>query len=72
MSRALINCKHIPGWIKPFLLDVAHGGNDVNSAGRAGISTVQVRNRIEKDPVFKQQYEEAVEQGAKRKIRRPY
>ena len=70
MSRALINCKHIPGWVKPFLLDVANGGNDVNSAGRAGVSTRDVRARIEKDPIFKAQYDEAVEQGARRKIRR--
>lgn len=69
MSRSLINCKHIPGWCKEFIMEVAHGRNDVNAAGRAGVSTLQVRDRIESDPEFKQQYEEAVAQGQARTIR---
>ena len=69
MSRSLINCKHIPGWVKPVLLAVANGKNDKNAAQMAGVSTRDVIARIEKDPAFKLQYEEAAEQGARRKMR---
>jgi len=69
MSRALINCKHIPGWVRPFLAEVSNSRNDKNAAGRAGVSTKDVIARIEKDPAFKQQYEDAVAQGQRRKDR---
>ncbi len=69
MSRSLINCKPIPGWVKSFLMAVANGKNDLNSAGVAGISTTQVRDRLAKDPAFQEQYDKATEQGARRKNR---
>jgi len=69
MSRSLINCKHIPGWCKEFIMEVAHGRNDLNAAQRAGVSTRDVRARIERDPAFREQYDEATAQGARRKIR---
>ena len=69
MSRALINCKHIPGWVKPVLLAVANGKNDMNAAQMAGVSTRDVIARLAKDPAFKEQYEAAAEQGIKRKMR---
>lgn len=69
MSRSLIHCKPIPGWVRSFLLAVAGGKNDLNSAGAAGISTVQVRDRLAKDPAFQEQYDKAAEQGARRKNR---
>lgn len=69
MSRSLINCKHIPGWCKAFITEVAHGRNDVNAAGRAGVSTRDVIARIEKDPAFKEQYDHAVAQAQRRKER---
>lgn len=69
MSRSLLNCKHIPGWCKNFILEVAGGRNDINAAGRSGVSTLVVQARINSDPEFKAQYDEAVVQGQNRKIR---
>ena len=69
MSRSLINCKHIPGWVSQVLLAVANGKNDMNAAQMAGVSTRDVITRIGKDPAFKEQYEAAAEQGARRKMR---
>jgi len=70
MSRSLMKCKHIPGWVPMVLNAVKNGQNDVNAAGSGGVSTTQVRQRIQNDPAFKQQYEEAVNQGSKRLLRR--
>lgn len=70
MSRSLMNCKHIPGWV-PFVLNALRNGqNDVNAAGAGGVSTVQVAQRRASDPAFDAQYEEAVGQGRKRLLRR--
>jgi hypothetical protein len=58
MSRALNNCRHVPGWIKPFLAGIKNGYNEKNAAQAAGVSTVLIQKRIEADPLFKQAYEE--------------
>ena len=60
MSSALANCRHVPGWIKPFLAGVRSGYNDRNAAQLAGVGTAVVVKQLERDPIFKGQYEEAI------------
>ncbi len=57
---ALSQCRHIPSWEKPFLEAVLHGYNEKNAANRAGIGTTMIQMRMENDPIFKQEYEDAV------------
>ena len=59
MSRSLIGCKHIPGWVKPFLSSIQNGYNERNAANRAGISTTMVKQRVANDPAFKESYDRA-------------
>lgn len=57
MSRSLNSCRHIPGWIKPFLAATKNGYNEKNAANMAGVGTNMIRQRMESDPEFKRDYE---------------
>ena len=56
-SESLKNCKHIPGWVKPFLVAIKNGYSETNAANRVGISTLVVKRRVDIDPAFKENYE---------------
>lgn len=58
MSQALKNCRHVPGWVKPFLGAIKDGYNEQNAANMAGIGTALVRKHMGRDPEFKKSYED--------------
>jgi hypothetical protein len=58
MSQSLQGCRHVPGWVKPFLAAIKDGYNEKNAAGMAGVGTLMVRQRAEKDPTFKKDYDD--------------
>lgn len=66
MSRALNNCRHVPGWVKPFLAAIKNGYSEKNAAQMAGEGSATIHKQAEKDAIFKAQYEEA---HAKRRTR---
>lgn len=59
MSRALNNCRHVPGWVKPFLAAIKNGYSEKNAAQMAGEGSATIHKRMEKDKIFKTQYEHA-------------
>lgn len=59
MSQSLQGCRHIPGWVKPYLQAIRNGYNEKNAANMAGEGTAVIRRHLEKDELFKKQLEEA-------------
>lgn len=59
MSRSLMNCRHVPGWIKPFLAAIKNGYSEKNAAQMAGEGSATIHKRVETDGIFKAQYEAA-------------
>lgn len=55
---ALPKLRQIPGWERTFLQAISNGYSEKTAANAAGISTVDVKRRMEKDPKFKSRYEE--------------
>ena len=60
MSRALDRCKHIPGWVRPFLAATKNGYNERNAANMAGVGTGVIHRRMESDSEFKENYEKTL------------
>lgn len=59
MSQSLHRCRHIPGWVKPYLQAIRNGFNEKNAANLAGEGTAVIRRHLEKDELFKGQLEDA-------------
>ena len=60
MNAILGKCRHVPGWVKPFLAAVTNGYNHKNAANMAGIGTPTVDQKLASDPLFKAQHDKAV------------
>lgn len=60
MRGALSSCRHVPGWERMFLEAIEHGYSEKNAAGRCGIGTNAVHERLDKDEIFKRKYEETI------------
>ena len=58
MSRSLNQCRHIPGWIKPFLAAIKNGYSEQNAANMSGVGTNTIKARVESDSEFKASYEQ--------------
>lgn len=59
MSQSLQGCRHIPGWIKPYLQAIRNGYNEKNAANMAGEGTAVIRRQLEKDDIFRKELETA-------------
>lgn len=57
---ALPKLRHIPGWERPFLSALQNGHTELVSANCAGVSLKIIKQRAEKDPAFKQKYDEVL------------
>ena len=66
MNTAMKNCRHVPGWERAFLTSLELGTSERTSMHRAGIGAGNVRDRCDKDSVFKERYEHAKAKGAAR------
>jgi hypothetical protein len=67
-TSALISnkCRHIPGWVRPFLAAVKNGYSEKNAAHMAGISTEHIRQYGESNPEFVGTLEHNIANAAKR------
>ena len=66
MSNSLNQCKLRHGWIKPFLAQIKNGLSEKNAANAAGEGTNAIHRLMDKDPVFKADYDAARAQAASR------
>lgn len=65
-SQALSKCRHIPGWVRPFLAAVKNGYSEKNAAQMAGTGAEQIRMYGERNPDFVEQLEHNLANAAKR------
>lgn len=64
---ALKGCRFVPGWERAFLSALEGGYSERTAMSAAGIGTGNVKDRCEKDEVFKERYEAAKAAGANRR-----
>ena len=56
---ALDGCRHVPGWERSFLTALENGYTERMAMNASGIGMANVKNRCERDAVFKERYEAA-------------
>ena len=66
LGGALKKCRHVPGWANTFLTSLENGYTERTSANAAGVGLGNVKDLINKDPKFKQDYENALAIGKNR------
>jgi hypothetical protein len=60
MTSVLKGCRYVPGWERTFLQALENGYSERTAASAAGIGTGNIKDRCDKDPVFKERYEFAL------------
>lgn len=63
---ALKGCRSVPGWELLLIRGLEQGMSEITAMRAAGIGTKHVRDRCEKDPVFKDKYDVAKVTGQRR------
>ena len=56
---ALVKLRHVPSWVRPFLMHIKQGKSEKVAANLSQTGTAAIRRQVEKDPKFKEEYEAA-------------
>lgn len=63
---ALKGCRVVPAWEQTLIRGLEQGMSELTAMRAAGIGTKHVRDRCERDPVFKDKYDVAKATGERR------